>query len=325
MVERHMLYLMFPFVFMAVRHKYLRYYLSAFIFGVTFTEIVSYLVWLEVIHISGVSPHDPTPFYNHIEYNPMLAWAIYLLMYAFFFEKHSVALKLVYGFFITTMTINMFITGGRGGQVTYFVIIGLLFLQYFSLHKQLLKGVVLACVFTGGVFALAYNLSPLFQSRVDMAVKEVQEYTPQSHGSVSYRVQMYVNTIKLSFDRPLDEVLLGSGVGDFPEDYTKYVGPDAVFKMVAGKDGHSHPHNQYLYQLGALGVIGLLSLLAIFWAAIKATDRIEDDYRYYRWAFLVFIAMIMLSDSLLLAHPTSVLFIVFSAVLYAQNCRNKGA
>lgn len=117
--------------------------------------------------------------------------------------------------------------------------------------------------------------------------------------------------------------MFGSGVGDFPEDYTSYVGPDAVFKMVAGKNGHSHPHNQYLYQLGALGVVGLMSLLAIFWTAIRVSNRQDDGYQHYRWAFLVFMAIIMLSDSLLLAHPTSVLFIVFSALLYAQNDQKK--
>lgn len=322
MVERHMLYLLFPFVLMAAKKEYLRYYVSAFVLGVTFTEITSYLVWFEIIHIEGVSAHDPTPFYFHVEYNPLLAWAIYLLMYGLFFEKHPLWLKLIFGFFITTMTVNMFITGGRGGQATYFVIVGLLFLQYFAMKKQLVKGAVLGVVFVASVFMLAYQSSHLFQSRIDMAVHEVENYTPQSEGSVAYRLHMYINTIELSFDRSIGEVLFGSGVGDFPEDYNRFVGPDAPFHMNAV---HVHPHNQFLYQLGALGLVGLFSLLAIFWYAFKVAKQSDDEFNNYRLAFIVFLFVVNLSDSLLLAHPTSLLFIVFSAVLFASYTeRNKG-
>jgi len=318
MVERHAIYLMFPFILMAAKYENIKYYISAYIAGITLTEFVSYAVWFGIISLDGVSAEDPTPFYIHVEYNPMLAWGLYLVMYGLLFNSYNLKWKIFLSIFAATMTINMFITGGRGGQLDYFFIIAILFVQYFYHKGKLIKGFIVGGVFIFLVSTLAYQKSPLFQERIDLAINELKNYTPQSHGSVSYRLHMYINTWKMSWDRPWDEVLLGSGVGDFPEDYTKYVGPNAPFKMVAGKSGHSHPHNQFMYQLGALGVLGLLSWLALWFGLIYQALRIRDGYTYYRWGFIGFLFVAQLTDTLLLTHPIGLLFIAFSAVLFIK-------
>ncbi len=313
-VERHAIYLLFPFLLTSLKSTYIKYYFLAFVLGVSVTELTSYAVWFDLIRLEGVSAENPAPFFHHTQYNPILAWALYLLMSALFFEKHPVWLKSIAAIFVFTMSANMFITAGRGGQVTYFVIATLVVWQFFSRHKMQYRGLLVAFSFVGLVAFTAYQFSPLFQERADLAVEQVVEFEEsECAGSVGARLCMYLNTAKMSYKNPL----LGSGVGDFPEDYTNFVGPEATFKMIAAKEvGHSHPHNQYLYELGALGLLGLGILLWIFVVQIRLALKWHDFYRPHRIAFTIYIAVALLSDSLLLAHSTGLVFICFGALLF---------
>lgn len=318
MVERHLIFLLFPFLLFASRYEDVPKYLAAFIMGITVTEFTSYFVWFEWLTIEGVSPANPSPFYHHTIYNPMLAWGLYLVLHGLLFEKRSLPIKLFFAIFASTMTINMFITAGRGGQVAFFIMSGLLFLQYFAARGHFIRGLVVALVFVATVFTTAYQASSLFNQRVNLAISEVQNFQPNSQTSVGSRIGFYINTLEMSVNRPIDEVLLGSGVGDFPEDYTASLSELKAVKLYADtKQGHhSHPHNQYLYELAALGLVGFIIFLSMFVAMIQVAVSRLDNFQPHRVAFLVFMGIIMLSDSLLLAHGTAVLFIVFSALLF---------
>lgn len=318
MSERHLIYLIFPFVLLVAKKENIKFYIFAFLAGVSFTEIVSYLMWFELLSFDGMvgDAGNPTPFYSHVLYNPILSWGIYLLMYRLLFEKTSKVEMLILIFFIATMTFNSFITGGRGGQLTYFILISVLFFQFFGKRGELLKGLIVAVVFSTVTFFSAYQTSDLFEKRVDLAVKEFKEFDGSPNGSVGARLSMYVQTAKMSFDRPIAQIIIGSGVGDFPQDYSSYPSDKPIFKLVANQEGHSHPHNMLLYQLGALGLLGVASLFFVFFAAIKFTLQTNDEFTSIRWAFLIYSVATNFSDSLFLAHPTSLLFIVFSAILF---------
>ncbi|BBP44030.1 O-antigen ligase family protein [Thiosulfativibrio zosterae] len=321
MVERHMIFLLFPFLLMASRYEDLPKYLAAFIMGMTLTELTSYLVWFEWLHLEGISPENPSPFYRHTIYNPMLAWGLYLVLQGLLYEHRSLPIKFFFALFATTMTINMFITEGRSGQIAFLILSGLIFLQYFAARGHIVRGVVVALVFVITVVAIAYYSSPLFNQRVNLAVSEVQNFQPSDQTSVGTRVGFYINTLEMSMNRPIDQFLLGSGVGDFPADYTASLKDPNAVKLYAGTEPghHSHPHNQYLYELGALGLMGFMTFMAMFAAMIKVARSQKDNFQPHRVAFLVFMGIVMLSDSLLLAHGTAVLFIVFSALLYANH------
>ena len=74
--------LLFPVLFTIVKKDYIKFYISAFLLAITFTEIVSYLVWFEVIEpFKNATVQNPTPFMSHISYNPILAFAIYLILH----------------------------------------------------------------------------------------------------------------------------------------------------------------------------------------------------------------------------------------------------
>ena len=134
--------LFFPILFTIVQKKYIKYYISAFLISISLTEIVSYLIWFEFItpfknaRVPLNTFINPTPFMSHISYNPILAFAIYLVCHEIFLNKKISQTKFLWFiFFAITMSINMFITGGRAGQVMYFAVIGILILQYFDTNR----------------------------------------------------------------------------------------------------------------------------------------------------------------------------------------------
>ena len=107
--------LLLPVLYTIVQKKYIKYYISAFLVAMSFSELVSYLIWFEIVPpFKMASVYNPVPFMSHVSYNPILAFAIYLVAHEVFLNKDLGKFKFfAYSFFATTMTINMFITGGR--------------------------------------------------------------------------------------------------------------------------------------------------------------------------------------------------------------------
>jgi O-antigen ligase len=97
--------LLLPVLFTIVRREHIKFYISAFLLAITFTEIASYLVWFEIIEpFKNATVRNPTPFMSHISYNPILAFAIYLVMHQVFFNKSLSKVKFfLYSFFSITI------------------------------------------------------------------------------------------------------------------------------------------------------------------------------------------------------------------------------
>ena len=77
--------LLFPILYTIVRKDYISSYISAFLLAILITEVCSYLVWFEIIEpFKNATVENPTPFMNHISYNPILAFAIYLVLHEIF-------------------------------------------------------------------------------------------------------------------------------------------------------------------------------------------------------------------------------------------------
>jgi len=162
--------ILFPVLFSIVEKNYIKYYVTAFLFAISITEVCSYLIWFQIIPPFGSAQvYNPTPFMSHISYNPILAFAIYIVYHEIFFNNKLTQLRVfLYSFFAVTMTINMFITGGRAGQIVYFLILSIILLQYFNKNK--IRALISISILIPGIFFAAYQTSPLFKERVDLAV-----------------------------------------------------------------------------------------------------------------------------------------------------------
>ena len=206
----------------------------------------------------------------------------------------------------------MFITGGRAGQVTFFVMLSILNFQI--LDKQRIKSLITILIVIPGIFFIAYQTSFIFQQRVDLAVHNTINYEINKNTSIGQRITFAINSWEVIKENPI----IGIGTGDFPNEYKKIKSlktPNAV--------STTNPHNMYILVLMQLGLVGLISMLAIFYLQIKhsfyASNKfIRDTGITLPLLFLV----IMLSDSYLLGHFTTLMFVFFSSFLYKDSEHN---
>jgi O-antigen ligase len=308
--------LLLPVLFTIVRKENIKFYISAFLLAITFTEIASYLVWFEIIEpFKNATVKNPTPFMSHISYNPILAFAIYLVLHEIFFNKKiSIFLLYFYCFFSLTMTINMFITGGRAGQVAFFVMLLILIFQV--LNKQRVRALIISSLLIPLIFITAYYSSSLFQERVNLAINEVITFQETkgfnrntgSHTSVGLRLAMATNSWQIIKLNPI----IGVGTGDFPKEYKKI--NQISFPKLRNVE---NPHNMYSFVLVNLGITGLVSMLAIFYYQIKLSFNSSNKFiRDVGITMPLMFLVMMLSDSYLLGHYTTLMFIFFSSFLY---------
>ena len=299
---------LFPILYTIVRKDYISHYISAFILAISITEVCSYLVWFEVIEpFKNATVSNPTPFTSHISYNPILAFAIYLVLHEIFLNKKITNLVFaLYSFFAISMTINMFITGGRAGQVMYFAMLAIIIFQFFNTQK--IKALFLISFLIPGIFFTAYTTSDLFQERVDAAVKNSLFYSENKASSVGLRITFALNSWEAIKKNPI----IGVGTGDFPIEYKK------INKInTPGLPNTTNPHNMYVLVAMELGALGVISMLSIFYYQIKLSFNSSNKFiRDVGITLPLLFLVIMWSDSYLLGHFTTLVFVFFSSFLY---------
>jgi len=306
--------LLFPALFTIVRKEYIKYYVSAFLLAITITEIASYLIWFEVIEpFKNATVENPTPFMSHISYNPILTFAAYLVLHELLFNKKITKLIFtMYSFFAISMSINMFITGGRAGQVVFFVMIAILIFQFFD--RQRIKSLIIISILLPAIFFSAYQASDIFRERAISAFQEAISFSEKNNTSVGLRINMAIN----SWYVIKNNSIIGAGTGDFPRDYSK------VNKMNSPElPDSTNPHNMYILILVELGLIGLMSMLSIFYYQIKLSYNSSNKFiRDVGLALPLIFLVLMLSDSYLLGHYTTLMFVFFGSFLYKDFEKN---
>ena len=299
---------LFPILFTIVRKDYIKHYVIAFLFAIFITEVVSYLVWFELVPpFKNATIENPTPFMSHISYNPILSFAIYLVLHEVFLNKKLSNIQFsFYSFFAISMTINMFITGGRAGQVTFFVMLAILIFQV--LDKQRIKSILTILITIPLIFFGSYQSSELFKKRVDLSVFEVMNYSENKESSLGSRINFGLNSLEVIKENSL----IGVGTGDFPSEYKKI--NDIASPEYPSTD---NPHNMYILILMQLGILGLISMMSIFYYQIKLSFNSKNKFIQNSAITLPLLFLVMmLSDSYLLGHYTSLLFVFFSSFLY---------
>ena len=296
-----------PILFTIVRKEYITKYISAFLLAISVTEVFSYLIWFEIIPpFKNATVSNPTPFMSHVSYNPILAFATYIVLHEIFFNKKITNLVFsLYAFFAISMTFNMFITGGRAGQVGFFVMLSTLIFQV--LDNNRIKSLVAIFIVIPVIFFTAYQTSFLFKERVNYAVEEVINFSKQQDTSVGLRINIAINSWEVIKNNPI----IGVGTGDFPNEYQK------INQLNSPElPNVKNPHNMYTLILMQLGLLGLFSMLTIFYYQIKLSNKSSN--KFIRDAGvtlpLMFLVM-MLSDSYLLGHYTTLLFVFFISFL----------
>jgi O-antigen ligase len=291
---------------MIIKKEHFNYYLKCFILGMTFSEIVSYAIWFEIIppFMYAAKNGMYTPFMWHLSYNIYLAVAISLVLHFLIHDKQLDKIKqIILSFFFLTMTINMFITGGRAGQIAFLTMLLVMSYTFLKTHFKIAISIMSVLVIS---FIFAYITSDLFSKRVNLAIYEVQTFQENHQTSVGYRIALALNMMEIIKENPL----IGVGTGDMLQEYAK-VNEKSLYKTDI-----MQPHNMYILVLVEFGLLGLMSLLALFYTKFRIAFFLKDELKNIRFAFIIMFLVIMLSNSYLYTHHTMVLYMFLSSLLF---------
>jgi len=259
-------------IYSSLNTQFIKHIFSGFLTGMFLSEIMSYGIFFELWHYKDVLPSDPSPFMSHVDYSVYLAFTSVLLLTRVL-EKgvYTLSVKLAYVLFFISATSNLFINGGRTGQVTLIVLIYITILHSFE-HK--IKAFIASTLLLTTIFTLAYSFSPNFKDRFEQGSQGVynmiyhNEY--QSDG-FNQRVALWI----IGIDNFKDHFFLGNGLGNDTKEIRYYAqkrGFDPEFFSQFGDN-----HNMLLIVALQIGIIGLLIMILIFYSilSLKFNDNLH--------------------------------------------------
>lgn len=288
--------------------------ISAFLFGMFLSEIISYGVFFEFWTFKHATVKSPSPFMYHIEYSVFLAFSAVLLLDRIISNQYIIQEKILYGLFFLTATGNLFLAKGRTGQVAFVIGIFLIFILNF---KNRLKAILLSLLLIASTLFIAYQMSDTFQTRVHAAVTDINKITKNNFsGSLGIRVAYYITTLDIA----KDNLLFGVGLGDYATE-TKKILQEEKYDFLSKKTkkfmGTYSPHSQYLLTLLQMGTIGLLGLLYLIYLLFKL--KVDDPE--LKKISIIFIAIYFIScivEPLMKSQFSLSLFILFVGIFTSQ-------
>jgi O-antigen ligase len=316
MILKEKEFLLLPIFMSLIKDNEKELLIKTFLTSMFISEAISYSVKFEIIApIFKATVYEPIPFISHIHYSPYAAFTSYILMYFVLFrEDRSKIEKAIALFFWLTISINLFMTGGRAGQVVYFILVIILLFQYFKLS---IKTFLLATILLPSIFIIAYNTSTIFKNRVDITIHNLNNYEQHKSTSIGLRITTWKNSIEIIKEHPL----LGVGGGDYIDEYKKMNMKNSPNESILWQ-----PHNMYLTSYLFTGLFGFIIFLILLIALLYYAINIHDRYRPMREAFILYYIVIMFSESYLLNHNGKIMFMIFISILFnklrssSENC-----
>lgn len=285
--------------------KYVRPLLSAFLISMFLSELMSYGIFFEIIHYKDISPKDPSPFMSHMTYSTVLAFTTALLLVMLFYEE-KLKYKLFYIFFLVSATANLFINGGRTGQVIYIVLITTIFLSLIKHKMQAIIGAITTLIV---VFFLAYNFSPNFNNRVNFLYTDINNMLVHNDytGSGATRVALSIiglHTIK-------ENLLLGTGISYSMDNIRKY-SIELGFNPEHTEEFADY-HSTFLTISAQLGIIGIFISLAIIYA-LFSFKYYSKEYKVMGYAFAISFVMFSFTHNTLHTMVPMMFFALFAGL-----------
>jgi O-antigen ligase len=301
---RHLLIILV--IFTSFEKKYMEHILSAFLYAMLISEMLSYGIHFELIQYKNISPSDPSPFMSHMSYSTFLAFASIIILTKFF-DTNILKYKLFYSLFFLSLTANLFINGGRTGQVIFIFVILLSFIMQF---KNKIIAFFIALIFLIITFYSAYNISGVFHNRVNQLNHDIAKMVNSNDygGSFGSRVSLWI----VGFDKFLDNKFYGSGIGSEMEEIGKYAA-NRNFNSSHMKNFADH-HNTFITLLVQLGFLGLIINLMLFSSLIKLIF-ISGKYQIISCAFVITFVLFSFTHQTLHTMFPMVFFALFAGIL----------
>jgi O-antigen ligase len=247
------------------------YAINAFIIAIVVMLVASYMKaagWINYEQFLG--PIEV--FRGHIEYNFLLAFSAYLILFKINFRQPFFWL---WGLLLIAILYAMFFMSiGRSG---YFVFLGLLVL--FFIQKFKWRGVLIALISVGLVCSAALMFSGVFKQRMQQIISDVRTYQVSDQTSVGLRLTFYKNSVLLFQAHPI----IGTGTGSFAYDYANIKPQPTILTR--------NPHNEYLNFLVQFGLIGFALIILFFAAQFYYSFSLPKDLRWMAQAVVLAIVL----------------------------------
>lgn len=263
-------FLIIPVIYTALEKKYISYIFGAFIASMLISEIISYGIYFKLFTFKHATPEFPTPFMHHITYSVVLVFTATILL-TNFFTQTRVKYKIFDMLFFTTIIINLFINGGRTGQVIFLVVMFIVLLSYI---KNRLKAMLIASAFVVMTLLLAYNFSTNFSSRVHQFQHGISKIINENDygGQGGMRLALWIVGSEIFLDHPI----IGTGIGNEMKDANRY----ASFHKFKTKNMNEFAdyHNVFINIAVQLGIVGLALLLSIFYMLFQLKFKTKQHH-----------------------------------------------
>jgi len=282
--------------------------LSAFLLGMIISEILSFGIFFEWWSINGKTTTDPTPFMHRIIYSAFLT-VTSLIVFNKFFDQNELKYKIIYFIYFLVVTSNLFINGGRTGQMAF--IVAMFVLGFMRIKNKIFAFFVIAALQIV-IFTTAYNVSPNFNQRINQGGSDISKAVNQNQYCSSWGVRLayIIGGSQIVFNNPL----LGVGYGDDMDmmvEMSRLTNPE--FKCAHGK----HFHNQYIQTSTQSGLVGLGLLLLFLYTVFKI--KIENvEIRNIKWILLSTYVVTFIPEPLFGRQFSLALFALMLGLILAQ-------
>jgi O-antigen ligase len=314
-------YILLPFIVVifitSIQKKFTKWIISAFLTSMFFSEVISYLIFFNLIDVTALkakhllyhlaSSHDPTPFMHHTEYSVFLSIASILLLHQILHTKNRF-IQFFMIIFLISATSNLFMNGGRTGQISYILALSTYMLTYFKLNIKTLLGTGMSLAI---VLFLAYQFSPNFQKRSQLALQNIEGITKGNYSSSwGLRVASAKVTLDYLTSSP-QNFILGAGAGDCREVYLNHAKTHFSKNISEPIKILAHLHNQYLEYWMDGTVLSLLLFLFFFVLLLKLP--LPSSTKPLLLAFIIIVLFACSTDVPMFRYQPSMLFFLMSS------------
>ncbi len=268
-------FMLVPVMLTSMNQQYIKLSISAFLSAMFISEMASWAVYMEWIHIRNIHFKDPSPFMHHSLYSIFLAVTIFVLATELFKIKNLFIRGLII-FFILSALINLFLNGGRLGQLAFFVA---LLVYIFMKFRITFKTIGLSILSVVIIFFLAYKISPIFQFKADASIHSLEKIS-QGEFNTSWGKRVYA--LIVAKDIVLENPIIGAGIGSAKKEFIEKSKLHPHGGLV---EPFWHMHNEYMQILVETGVTGLLLFFLFLYILLKIP--LEKDIYILLCTFIV--------------------------------------
>ena len=308
-------FFIFPFLIFSLVSKKIdiSILITSFLFAMFINELISYSVHFGLWTTEFGTKFDPIPLHmHHITYSTYAGLAVLLSVYRFIYIELFYK-KTIYLIFLTSLTINLFLSAGRTGQFSLFLTSIILILIYFkgSIKKILLMFFTLLIL-----FFTAYITLDTFHKRVNRAIYDTTSALNATNLDTSFGTRIAAFKA-LPYLLEKENFLFGVGVGDKPTYVKEKLEKDFPYQILAFNK-YGYLHNSHIEIFISLGFFGLLLYFLIFYFTF--TIKIEDKMiKYIAHTIAIYFIFIGLTTDLFYFYHITVLFASFLGIVVAQN------